>query len=374
MHKKIPLSEPNLDKKDMKSVVKTIKSRKLSAGQRITEFENELASFIGVKFAISTSSATTALHLALASLDNLSAGDEVILPAYTFPACVNTVITSGLVPVFVDISPGTLNIDATKIEKAITKKTKVIIPVDAFGVPHNKKEIQEIAQSRNLRIIEDAACALGARHSDTFVGNSNNSVIFSFHQRKIITTGEGGAITTNSELLAKRLKLLRSHGADAGELYSKFTLAGFNFRFNEMGAALGVTQLRKLEQNIAFHEKIAMNYRSNLEEIKDIDISPLENYAGRIYQSIVICLKNKGVRDRTIRYLRESNIETTLGTYYLPEQPAYKSFLRDSIFPVAKKIGETSLALPVYKKLSNKDIDFICQKLIKSVSTHSLKV
>ena len=201
---------------EAEAVLRVLDTRRLSAGEEIERFEKHLAEYLGVKHVVSVSNATTGIELSLAANESVKPGSEVLLPAFTFPACINSVVARGLKPVLVDIEGNSLNIDPMMIEKSLSKNTSAIIPVDAFGVPYNHKFVQEIADNFKLQIIEDAACALGSSDNGVKIGNSIHPTIFSFHQRKIITTGEGGAVSTNSDYFANRLKLLRSHGALKG--------------------------------------------------------------------------------------------------------------------------------------------------------------
>ena len=367
MREYIPLAKPNISRKDIRSVNRVLKTGKLSNGSEIMRFEESLAEYLGVKYVVSTSSATTALELAIAAQDQLSPGDEIMLPAFTFPASINSVIARGLRPIFIDIKRDSLNIDENKLEENVTMKTKAVIPVDAFGLPYNHDSIKKVCSNLNIEIIEDAACALGAQIGSENIGNSNHAVIFSFHQRKILSTGEGGVITTNLENYAKKLKLLRSHGAKFGKLYSSFEAPGYNFRFNEMAAALGSSQLDALDSHIHKLSQVAKNYRSLFAGISEIDLSATVPNEGRVYQSFVVKLPNKNLRDNAILFLRSHKIESTIGTYDLPNQPAYKEFTDGKKYPNSQEAGETTLALPIFSSMKTSDTEYVSEKLIEFI-------
>jgi dTDP-4-amino-4,6-dideoxygalactose transaminase len=358
------LSYPEINQFEVEAVLRVLQSRRLSAGEEIDRFETLLAEYLGVNHVVSVSNATAGIELSLAANESVKPGSEVLLPAFTFPACINSVVARGLKPVLVDVERDTLNINPMSIEKNISKRTSALIPVDAFGVPYNHGLVQQIADKFKIQIIEDAACALGSSENGSKIGNSNHATVFSFHQRKIITTGEGGAIATNSENLASKLKLLRSHGASKGDFYASFVETGFNYRFNEMAASIGITQLEKLESNILAHASIAQKYNDLLENIDGVDITPAGAYPGRIYQSYIVRLASEEIRDSAINWLRSVGIETTIGTYDLSNQPAYQQFTKGVVFPEARAAGKTTLALPLFASLDDSQIDFITSNLI----------
>lgn len=363
MPTKIPLSLPNIDQEDVNSVISTLKSHTLSAGPQINYFEEKIASYLGVREVVAVSSATTGIELALASLPNLKPGDEVLVPAYTFPACINSVLARRLKPRLVDIDMNTLNLDVDQMRKKVTRRTKAVIPVDAFGMPCQIKSIEEFCNSKGILIIRDSACALGAQDPTKKVGNDEFATVFSFHQRKIITTGEGGCVTTNNTELANRLRLLRSHGAVKGEFFATFQTSGFNFRMSEMQAALGISQLDKLKENIEKHSKIASKYRSLLSDISEVDLSSAQEFEGRIMQSFIIKVDSLEIRNALISYLRGLNIESTLGTYDLSSEPAYSKHVKWHQFQNARKAGETTIALPIFSSMSDDQITYVTQSV-----------
>src|SRR3989338_1289209 len=254
----IPYGHQFIDKDDINSVVRALKSDWLTQGPKILEFEKALADYCGAKYAVAVSSGTAALHLAYLAL-GIKKGDEVIIPANTFAATANMAIACGAKPVFCDIRMDSYNIDESKIAKLITKKTKAIVPVHFAGQPANMDVIWRLARKYKLKVIEDAAHALGAKYSRRRIGNGDSALVtFSFHPVKAITMGEGGAIMTNQKEYYERLIKLRSHGISKNKQGSNsMGLLGFNYRLTDIQAALGLSQLKKLNNFIAKRRRIA---------------------------------------------------------------------------------------------------------------------
>ena len=250
----IPITKPSFDESETKAVAEVLCSGWVVQGPKVREFERLFEEFQDCKHALATTSATTALHLALLS-DGIRKDDEIIVPAFTHPATANVVMHVGAKPVFVDIRLPDFNIDPLEIEKKVTKRTKAIIPVHLFGFPADMDPIMDMAKSFRLKVIEDAACAQGTVYKEKKVGDIGDCGAFSFHPRKSITTGEGGMLATNSEEIADYAKILRSHGESISDLlrhkadelvYPDFVMLGFNYRMTDIQAAIGVEQMKKL--------------------------------------------------------------------------------------------------------------------------------
>jgi dTDP-4-amino-4,6-dideoxygalactose transaminase len=257
-----------------------------------------------------------------------------------------------------------LNIDVDQLSKRITRKTRLVIPVDAFGAPCNIEKIKEICRKASINIIQDAACALGSRTKFGLIGNNDHPVVFSFHQRKIITTGEGGCIATNDSSLADKMRQIRSHGAIRGKYFATFDNPGFNFRMTEMSASLGLNQLDKLENNIQRQHEVSERYREILQHHPEIDLSSAQQFEGRIMQSFIIKVNSESIRDSLIGFLRSEGIESTIGTYDLSSQPAYFKYLGRDSFPNARKAGQVTVALPMYSTLTDTEIEYVCEKVL----------
>ncbi|MCL5407578.1 MAG: DegT/DnrJ/EryC1/StrS family aminotransferase [Patescibacteria group bacterium] len=369
---KIPLIKPEIDAKKLKIAIdKIARNGILTKGKYLTTFEKKLSQFLGVKYAFAMSSCTTALHLSLIVL-GVKAGDEVIVSDFSFPATGNVVVQIGAKPVFVDIEENSFNIDPEKIEEAITSKTKAIIVVHAFGLPAKMNKILKIAKKHKLFVIEDAACALDSAWQKKLCGTWGDVGCFSFHPRKTITTGEGGAVVTNNSKLAKHLEILRNHGGIknvAGDL--EFIENGFNYRLSELQAALGVEQMSKVRQITASRQRIAQMYFKKLSNIDGIRLTiPSKDYTTN-FQSFVILLDKKIDREDLRKNLTKNKIESTLGTYAMHAQKAFQKFgYKPGDLPNSYFAYRHSLTLPLYGQMTEKDVDFVVENLKKCLSKY----
>ncbi len=361
----IPVAEPYLGKRELEYVTECIKSGWISSiGKYVTKFEEEFSKFCGVKYGVATSNGTTALHLALVTL-GIGKGDEVIVPTLTFVAVANAVTYTGAKPVFVDSEPATWNIDPKKIEKAITKRTRAIIPVHLYGHPANMDPIMDIAKKHHLFVIEDAAEAHGALYKGKKVGSFGDMSCFSFYGNKIITTGEGGMVLTNSAKLNKRLRFLKDHGMSKTRRYYHPEI-GFNYRLTNIQSALGLAQLERIDEIVAKKRKDASLYNKLLGGIKGVILPPEEAWARNVYwmYSILIDEKFGLSRDELMTRLREKGIDTR--PFFIPmhQLPPYKC---KGNFPVADRLSSQGINLPSSAKLKKKEIKYICET-IKNLS------
>ena len=363
----IKLIEPYITSEDIEAVYKTLRSGNLTQGEVSINFENSVKEYIGSSYAFSVSSATTGLHLALVA-GGIGPGDEVIIPDFTFPATANAVIQSGAAPVLVDIDLSTLNINVDLLESKINKKTKAIMVVHAFGLCCDMDSIKKIADSYNLLIIEDAACALGSKINSKHAGTFGHMGVFSFHPRKIITTGEGGMIVTQDDHLAKRISILRTHGSikEGGKL--NFIDAGFNYRLSDINASLGLSQMQRLEEILSRRIELSSIYDNYLQNNKFITKTVIPKNYIHSYQSYVVRLDNKISRDLIVKDLRVLGIETTLGTYSLSSQPYFSlSGFNTSDLIFSKIAQETTLTLPLSHKMQPEQIIYIVDNLNRLV-------
>lgn len=272
----IPVARPSLGREEENAVVEVLRSGWVSQGPRVAEFESKFAEYVGAPHAVAVSSCTTALHLALVAAD-IKAGDEVLCPSLSFIATANAIVHVGAIPVFVDIDVSTYNIDPDCIESAITPRTRAILAVHQIGLPAPLKEIGEIASRHGLMVIEDAACAIGSEYQGKRVGLPYSSMAcFSFHPRKILTTGEGGMITTAREELATRLRKLRQHAMTVSDvarhsssrvMIESYDEVGYNYRMTDLQAAIGMVQLRRLEEMLPKRRRLAERYSSRLSSV-----------------------------------------------------------------------------------------------------------
>ena len=360
----IPIAEPCLGEEELKNVVDAIKSNWISSkGKFIEEFENNFAQYCGVKYGITTSNGTTALHLALAAL-GIKSGDEIIIPDLTFVATANTVRYCNAKPVFVESHPDYWCIDPEKIEEKTTSKTKAIILVHLYGHPCDMGAILDIAKKHNLFVIEDAAEAHGAEYKGKKVGSFGDISCFSFYGNKIITTGEGGICLTNNEELAEKMRILRDHGMSKEKKYWH-NIIGFNYRMTNLQAAMGVAQLKKLDKFIEKKRKIAKWYKEGLKELEEkglIKLHPEMKWAKCIYWIYSILIEDKfGIsKEELMKKLEERGIETRPLFYPIHILPPYKN---DEKFPVAEEISKKGISLPSSVALDKERVD----KIIKEI-------
>jgi dTDP-4-amino-4,6-dideoxygalactose transaminase len=379
MRKKIiPIAKPYFDEQEHLAVAEVLSSGWVVQGPKVRQFEKMFEDFQGCKHAIATTSATTALHIALCSVE-IEKNDEVIVPAFTHPATANVVRYMGAKPVFVDVKLPDFNIDTLKIETKVTKKTKAIIPVHLFGLPADMDPIIGIAKSHKLKVVEDAACAQGTIYKGKKVGDIGNCGAFSFHPRKSITTGEGGMLTTNDEEIAVRARILRSHGESISDelrhkadeiLYPDFVMLGFNYRMTDIQAAIGVKQMGKLSRILEERRKMAMRYNELLSDlVKEgfLFLPPERKGFIHSYQSYVVLLseKVKNKRDSLSNELQKKGIATRKGTYHVPGTEYYQRTFkfRKGDFPNSETADRKSLALPLYAGMEDGDVDYVVDNL-----------
>lgn len=358
------LNVPYTDQRELEEIAKVLATGYFTQGPKVAEFEGLVAKFIHSESAFATSSCTTALHLSLAAL-GVGAGDEVLVPDFTFPATANAVIQQGAIPVLVDIELDTFTIAIEDLRAKITPRSKAIIPVHTFGCSADMDPIMQIAKAHNLAVIEDAACAIGTTYKGRYCGSIGTLGCFSFHPRKVITTGEGGMITTNDPGLAERIQLLRSHGGVRVGYWFEYEAAGYNYRLSDILGAMGVVQMEKLPWLIKQKRTLAGQLKERLAGMPSIHCPIEPSWGGHIYQSFVILVDEALDRDQIIKDLREQDIETTLGTYALHDQPLFQ---RDYGY-VPGQLSNShaafkhTITLPLYPQMDEADLDIIAVQL-----------
>ena len=366
---KIPLIKPQINQKKLIKDVKEIaNSGILTKGKFVLKFEEALAKYLKVKYAYTTTSATTALHLALL-VGGIKSGDEVLVSDFSFPASGNVVVQVGAKPVFVDIDLKTFDLDLKDLEEKITAKTKAIMVVHAFGYPANMTGICKIAKKHHLFVIEDAACAIGSKHKDKYCGAWGDTGCFSFHPRKVITTGEGGAIVTNNPQVAKKIEILRNHGGVKGVYGIEFIENGFNYRMTEIQAAIGAEQMKSLDKINRDRQKIAKKYQKLLKNIENL-IIPVEPKDGDFnFQSFVVLLSQKVNRNKVIQKMAQKGIETTLGTYAMHSEPAFAKFgYKKADLVKSYYAYQHTLTLPLFESLTDHQLKLIVLALKKALN------
>jgi len=367
MSRSIRLAYPALTFKEvMQPLRKVIDSGLLTKGPKTREFEKIASKYLRVKHAIAVSSGTAALHLSLLSL-NIAPGDEVIVPNFTFPATSNMVEFCGAKAVLVDIDPKTLNIDSKKILKNINRRTRAIMPVHQFGNPVEMNDILKIAKKYKLYVIEDAACAIGSKYRNMMCGTIGDIGCFSFHPRKIITTGEGGLVVTNDSRLAAKCRSLREHGMESCGKERVFNGLGLNYRISEIASVLGINQINKLEKIIKKRIYLAGQFKELLKPIKAISVIPqcVEKGSRCNYQSFVAIINKNIELFKLISFLKKKGIEASVSNIILNKQPYYlkKYRLKDSDFKNSLWIYKHAVALPFHCNMKKNDFIYIASNL-----------
>lgn len=362
----IKLSVPDIGQEELDEIKKVFDSKYLVQGDKVEEFEYKVKEYLNVKHAIAVSSGTAALHLALISIE-VKSGDEIIVPDFTFPATSNVVEVVGATTKFIDIKLDSLCMDVDKIENMITERTKAIIPVQEFGQSADMDKIMKLAKKYNLKVIEDAACALGTEYKGKKIGTIGDVGCFSLHPRKAITTGEGGIVVTNNDELAEKIRVLRNHGLNYVDGKAKFVTAGLNYRMTNIQGAIGIVQMKKLESLNQKRIELSKQYNKLLKDVNGITLPEEKTYGKHVWQTYHILLDKKYNRDEIIKKLRISGIETNFGAYAVHEQPYYKGKysyddceFSNSIF--AHKYG---IALPLHNKISMEEMKYIIRELEK---------
>lgn len=366
MKKTYQTARPYIGKREEKYVLEVLRSGTLSIGPKIQEFEKKFAQFVGAKYACAVSSGTSGLHLALIAA-GIKNGDEVITSPFSFIASANVILYVGAKPVFVDVDPRTGNIAPKEIEKAITKKTKAILPIHIFGQPADMGAIMKIAKKHKLVVIEDACESLGAVYKGKMAGTFGQSGVFAFYANKQMTTGEGGMIVTDDRAIDKLCRSLRNQGRTPDMQWLDHKYLGYNYRMDEMSAALGLAQIEKIDFLIKKRQELAGWYAKELIKISSLveipSSSPETIHTWFVY---VVRIKNARIqRDRVIRDLAKKGVSSKP---YLPSIHLF-SFYKDRFgydagdFPISENISASVLALPFYIGLTRRDIKNIVETL-----------
>ena len=358
---KIPISKPSLGLKEKQYLNEAIDSGWISSkGKFIEEFEKEFANYCGTKYAITTCNGTTALHLALLAL-NIKDGDEVIIPDLTFVATANSILFQNAKPIIVDVLHDSLCINPSLIESKISSRTKAIMPVHLYGHPADMKNINEIAKKYNLFVIEDAAEAHGAEFEGKKVGSIGDIGVFSLFGNKIITSGEGGVITTNSFEIANRIKFLRDHGMSPIKKYWHTELA-YNYRMTNLQAAIALAQLERIDDIILKKKLIFDWYKEFLSDFKEIKLNYSSNNVSNVYWMITMQFDafTENTRNEFIKKLEDAGIESRPFFYPISDMPYFTK--SDTIITHEKyKIG---INLPTFYEITKNEVEYVCSTII----------
>lgn len=368
----IKLGQPDIGQEEIEAVSRILETGQLVMGDEVECFESLLKTYLGTKYCYAVSSGTAALHLALMGLD-ITTGDEVIVPSFTFPATANVVEIVGANVKFVDVDIQSYCMDLNLIESAITQKTKAIIVVHEFGNAVNMQPIINLAQKYDLKIIEDAACALGTKIHNQFAGTFGDLGCFSLHPRKAITTGEGGIIVTNDERLARKIELLRNHGIDKSSGSIRFVLPGLNYRMTNFQGAMAVAQFNKMEQLISSRIHLAETYKLKLSGHSHLQIPIAEDHIRHIWQTYHVVLNDNIDRDQVIRELRIKKVESNYGANSVASEPYYLQKYGVNDTPVADTLYKQGLALPLHSKLTDSDVLYVIECLNECIQNQMIK-
>jgi len=358
---KYPLIKPDLGEEELREIRKVFRSGWLTQGPYVEMFERELAKYVGTKYAVAVTSCTAALYL---SIKALKLRGKILIPDFTFPATGNVVVEAGNEPVLVDVDIKNYGMDYNLIRGNIPKETSGIIVVHPFGYPLDLEPFIALAEERGIYLIEDAATALGSLRKGKHAGTFGHMGCYSFHPRKLLTTGEGGVIVLDDDELYENLLILRNHGKDKS---GKFITNALNFRMPDILAAIGIVQLKKLEKNIDKRRKLAKIYNRLLEDLMPfIKVIEEENGCRCTYQSYVIKLPQKFAKYQHYiiqRLKKDYQIETQIGTYALHLEPSFANCDRIGSLGVSEELMKTTITLPLYPELEYSDIEYIANAL-----------
>jgi perosamine synthetase len=362
----LKLSQPNISEQAITAVAEVLRSGHLVHGAEGEAFERELAQYLGCAEVLLVSSGAAALHVALLALD-IGPGDAVIVPDFTFPATANVVAMVGARPVIIDVDPGTYTMSIEKLEAAVEswarpERLRAVMPVHEFGCPAEMDDIQRLAKSHGLFIVEDAACALGARYKGVKVGTLGDIGCFSFHPRKTLTTGEGGALATNDAGLAVRIRRLRNHGMERQGTDLRFVEPATNYRLTNFQAALGKKQLPHLDGWIQGRQALAQSYLTALEPLRaagHLDVPQMNH--GHSWQTFMITLKRHHVRAQVVEALKTLSIETNLGAHSLSAIGIYGAGTADD--GVGRRLYSRGLALPFCEQYDGRVVTDVVEAL-----------
>lgn len=364
---KIRIAQPNITEEDAQAVYTAVKEKFLSGtGPYNKQFEKDFAEYVGTKYAVTVNSGTAALHLALESL-GIRDGDEVITTPFTYAATSNVIVLQNAKPVFVDIEDETFNLDPTKIEKVITKKTKAIMPIHYAGQTCEMELINEIAKKHNLFVIEDAAPAIGATHKGKKSGRLGDIAGFSFFPDKNMTTGEGGMIVTDSAELAEKCTVLKKNGASKRYFHTEI---GWNFKLSDINAALGISQLKRIDKTIEEKNNRAKIYDKLLEDVKRVRAPIVRSYNKSSYMIYSILVESNELREKIKNSLEKSGIETRINFPPTHTQPVYTERFghKKGECVISEDVSERILGLPIYINITENE-----QQLVVNTIKEAMK-
>ncbi len=377
---RIPLARPFLDSCEMQAVSDVIGTGWITQGPRVEEFEKRFAIYTGAPYAVAVANCTAALHLSLI-VAGVEKGDEVICPSLSFIATANAIVHAGGTPVFSDVDPATLNLDPADAVRRISRKTKVILLVHQLGMPADIAAFQTLCRNSRITLIEDAACAIGSAFQGMRIGVHSDLVCFSFHPRKVISTGEGGMITTRSEDLFLRLKRLRHQGMSIDDrtrhlsetpLSEEYPEIGYNHRMTDLQAAIGIVQLEKLNDILKGRRRIAHRYLEELGSIPYVTFQTEREGCISNYQSFVLCLTEDSPvsRNELMSRLLKEGIATRRGVMAIHREQPYRTAIGSDSLPVTEAIADRSLVIPIFIPMQDQEINHVTSAIKRIFADH----
>lgn len=369
---KIPLGNADITQKEIDAVTEVMASGILSIGPKIIEFENKIAEFVGTKHAIAVNSGTSALHLIVRSL-GIKDGDEVVTTPFSFVSSSNCVLMERGKPVFVDIDPKTLNLDISQIESKINRNTKAILPVDIFGQPFNMDKLSLISKKHGLKVIEDSCEALGSEYKGIKCGKMFDAGAFAFYPNKQITTAEGGVIVTDNDEIADLCRSMRSQGRPITGLWLEHERMGYNYRFSELHAALGIAQMERIEGILNKRDKVAQMYNSKLKKVPGVMIPYIAPEVNRMSWFVYVIRLDEHIdRNKVMQYLLDSDIGCR--PYFTPIhlQKYFREVFgyKEGDFPITERVASSTIALPFFNNLEEEQIEYVIVKLNKAIEMY----
>jgi dTDP-4-amino-4,6-dideoxygalactose transaminase len=367
----VPITKPALTEEEARAPYESIKSGWVTQGPKVAEFEKTVAAYVGAKHGIATTSCTTGLHLALATI-GIGPGDEVIVPSFTFIASANAILYTGATVVFCEVDPRTFNADPADIEKRITPRTKAIMPVDQIGLGCDIDAINDIAKRHGIDVVEDAAPTIGGTYKGRRVGSNAHQTVFSFHPRKVITTGEGGMITTDDDALADKARKLRAHAMSVSDLdrhkadrpiLEEYHELGFNYRMTDIQASIGLVQIRRLDELLRIRVAKADRYGRELADLKKVRTPYTPPYATHTYQSYCLDLDSSVDRDDLMARLLRRGVATRRGVMASHLEKVYRDRVGTVSLPVTEQKARSTMLIPLFATMTDDEQSYVVEAL-----------